>query len=383
MLTNNISYGKQSIDDSDIDAVIETLKSDRLTQGSKVDEFEESLAKYCGAKYAVAVSSATAGLHLAYQVLGLSAHDEIITSPITFAATTNAALYLGAEVKFVDIVSRTVLMDNDKIEENISSKTKILVPVHFAGLASDMVEISRIATKHNLRVVEDAAHALGARYYNGKKVGCCDYSDMTVFSFHPVKSITTGEGGAITTNSKELYDKLKLLRSHGIVRDSADHKYKSSVPYYHEMQYLGYNYRMTDIQAALGISQLKRLDKFVKRRNLISNFYRINFLDNSKICALENLDGRYNAYHLFVMLLDDKEKRNKLISFLESKKISTQIHYMPVYKHPYYIDKGYNISLANAEDYYERCVSLPIYPAMEEFEAKLVTEYIKEFINLY
>ena len=383
MLTNNISYGKQSIDDSDIDAVIETLKSDRLTQGSKVDEFEESLAKYCGSKYAVAVSSATAGLHLAYQVLGLSTGDEIITSPITFAATTNAALYLGADIKFVDIVSSTVLMDNDKIEESVSSKTKIIVPVHFAGLSSDMVEISNIASKHNLKVVEDAAHALGARYYNGKKVGCCEYSDMTVFSFHPVKSITTGEGGAITTNSKELYDKLKLLRSHGIVRDSADFKYKSSVPYYHEMQYLGYNYRMTDIQAALGISQLKRLDEFVKRRNLISNFYRINFLDNNKICALENLDGRYNSYHLFVMLLDDKDKRNKLISFLESKKISTQIHYMPVYKHPYYIDKGYNISLVNAEDYYERCVSLPIYPAMDDSEAKLVMEYIKEFIALY
>ncbi len=381
MLTNNISYGKQSIDDTDIDAVIDVLKSDRLTQGSKVDEFEEAIANYCGAKYAVAVSSGTSALHLAYQVLGLTTGDEIITSPITFAATTNAALYLGAKVKFVDIVSSTVLMDNDKIEDSISSKIKIIVPVHFAGLASDMVAISDIATKHNLRVVEDAAHALGSRYYNGKKVGCSDYSDMTVFSFHPVKSITTGEGGIITTNSKELYDKLKILRSHGIVRDSADHKYKSTVPYYHEMQYLGYNYRMTDIQAALGISQLKRLDKFVKRRNLISNFYRINFLENSKVNALENLDGRYNSYHLFVILLEDIDKRNKLISFLESKKISTQIHYMPVYKHPYYIDQGYTDSLPNAEDYYKRCISLPIYPAMDDSEAKLVMDYINEFIG--
>ncbi len=381
MLTNNISYGKQSIDDTDIDAVIDVLKSDRLTQGSKVDEFEEAIANYCGAKYAVAVSSGTSALHLAYQVLGLTTGDEIITSPITFAATTNAALYLGAKVKFVDIVSSTVLMDNDKIEDSISSKTKIIVPVHFAGLASDMVAISDIATKHNLRVVEDAAHALGSRYYNGKKVGCSDYSDMTVFSFHPVKSITTGEGGIITTNSKELYDKLKILRSHGIVRDSADHKYKSTVPYYHEMQYLGYNYRMTDIQAALGISQLKRLDKFVKRRNLISNFYRINFLENSKVNALENLDGRYNSYHLFVILLEDIDKRNKLISFLESKKISTQIHYMPVYKHPYYIDQGYTDFLPNAEDYYKRCISLPIYPAMDDSEAKLVMDYINEFIG--
>ncbi len=381
MLTNNISYGKQSINDSDIEAVIDVLKSERLTQGSKVDEFEEALAKYCGSKYAVAVSSGTSALHLAYQVLGLSVGDEIITSPITFAATTNAALYLGASAKFVDIVSSTVLMDNDKIEESITNKTKIIVPVHFAGLASDMVEISNIATKHNLKVVEDAAHALGSRYYNGKKVGCCDCSDMTVFSFHPVKSITTGEGGAITTNSKELYDKLKILRSHGMVRDSADYKYISSVPYYHEMQYLGYNYRMTDIQAALGISQLKRLDQFVKRRNLISNFYRITFLGDNNIKPLENLDGRYNSYHLFVMLLDDIDKRNKLISYLESKKISTQIHYMPVYKHPYYIDKGYSITLTNAEDYYSRCVSLPIYPAMDENEVKFITDCIKEFIS--
>jgi len=379
MPKNVISYGRQYIDDDDILAVSEVLRSNNLTQGSCVTDFESALANYCGSKYAVVVSSGTAALHLSYIALGLSDNDEILTSPITFAATTNAALYLNATIKFVDINKDTILMDNDKIESAITDRSKIIVPVHFAGLPSDMQSISSIAKKYNVKIVEDAAHAIGARYYNGKMVGCCDYSDLTVFSFHPVKSITTGEGGAITTNDETLYRKLKLLRSHGIDRDS-DYIYEPSSPFYHEMKLLGYNYRMTDIQAALGVSQLKKLNRFISRRNLISNYYRISFLDDNNICPLSAPDGRYNAYHLFPMILSDATQRDKLVYFLKEHSINTQIHYMPVYLHPYYRDLGYGeLSLPNAEDYYRRALSIPIYPAMSNDEVRYIADTIKEF----
>lgn len=379
MPNHTIPYGRQYIDDDDILAVSNALRSANLTQGSYITDFESALADYCGSEYAVVVSSGTAALHLSYMALDLSDNDEIITSPITFAATTNAALYLNATIKFVDINRDTILMDNDKIESVITDRSKIIVPVHFAGLPSDMRRVSDIAKKYNLKIVEDAAHAIGARYYNGKMVGCCDYSDLTVFSFHPIKSITTGEGGAITTNDKALYEKLKLLRSHGIDR-SGDYIYDPSSPFYHEMKLLGYNYRMTDIQAALGLSQLKKLDMFISRRNLISNYYRITFLDSNDIRPLSAPDGRYNAYHLCTMILSDETKRDKLIYFLKERGINTQIHYMPVYLHPYYQDLGYGkLSLSVAEDYYRRALSIPIYPAMSNDEVRYIADKIKEF----
>ena len=262
-------YGHQTIDDSDISAVMDVLKSDYLTCGPKVKEFEQEICKYTGAKYCVAVSNATAGLHIAAMATGLSKGDEAITSPITFLSSANCICYTGATPVFADIEEETANISPQEIERHITDKTKVLIPVHFAGQSCDMEAISEIAHKHNLYVIEDAAHAIGSDYKD-TKVGSCAYSDMTVFSFHPVKTITTGEGGAITTNNKELYEKLCALRSHGM------HKDKDMVETWeYEMRELGYNYRMTDIQAALGISQLKKLDVFKKRRREIVDFYKL------------------------------------------------------------------------------------------------------------
>lgn len=376
-MTNPISYGKQLIEDDDISLVLKAIKSDNITQGSFINKFEELLCKHTGAKYAVVVSSGTAALHIVYAALGLKENNEIITTPNTFAATSNAALYLGAKPRFVDINLNNFLINEDLIEEQINNNTKIITPIHYAGLPVDMAKIQEIAKKHNLKIVEDAAHAIGSLFHHSK-TGSCDYSDAAIFSFHPVKHITTGEGGAILTNNPEIYEKAKLLRSHGIERESMI--CESDSPTYHEMQLLGYNYRMTDIQAALGIGQLSKLEKFVNRRREIAEIYRNELSSLKDIQFQKNYDNRFNSYHLFSVLFPTKEIRDNMYYKLKENNIFTQIHYMPVTKHPYYRDLGYNyLDTPNAYNFYTRELSLPMYPKLSNKELDLVIELIKKY----
>ncbi len=388
----HISYGRQSIDENDIREIIKVLKSDWLTQGPMIQKFEEALARYCGVKYAVAVSSGTAALHLACLAAGLKKGDEAITSPITFLATPNAVLYAGAKPIFADIGYDTININPEEIKKKITRKTKVILPVHFAGLPCDMPEIAKIAGKHNLIVIEDACHALGAEYkVSGKwtKVGSCKHSDMTIFSFHPVKSIATGEGGAITTNNKELYERLIILRNHGIAKDSTKftNLYSSEFPkesWYYEMQYLGFNYRITDMQCALGISQLKRIDIFLKRRREIASIYNRQISNIDEIKAPFEENNVKSAWHLYVIRIRKnrglKLDRNELFSYLRKIGIGAQLHYIPIYLQPYYYKLGYRKgTCSQAEEYYQMALSLPIYPMLTNKDIKYITTKISKF----
>ena len=361
-------YGKQNIIEEDINAVVEVLKSPYLTCGPKVKEFEQAICDYTGAKYCVAVNSATSGLHIAMLAAGVKEGYEVITSPMTFLASANCARYCGATVKFADIEKDTANIDPNEIKKQITSKTKAIVPVHFAGQSCNMEEISKIAKENNLFIIEDAAHAIGSDYKD-TKVGSCEYSDMTVFSFHPVKTITTAEGGAVVTNNEELYKKLCAFRSHGMNKDGEmvnDWRY--------EMRELGYNYRMTDIQAALGISQLKRLDKFKKRRREIVDYYNKN-LD---IKHLIEKDFSNACFHLYPILVEDREK-----FYFDAKKVGLglQVHYIPVHTQPYYQEQGYKWGdYPNAEEYYKHCISLPLYPELTDEDLKEIVKRIKEIL---
>jgi len=374
-----IPYGRQLIDENDKKAILEVLESNWLTTGPKVSEFEEKFASYVGSKYAVAVSSGTAALHLACLAFDLKKDEEIITSPITFAASANCALYCQAKPIFVDIKSETGLIDEKSIEKKITSKTKIIIPVHYAGLPCEMEKIKKIADKHKLIVIEDACHALGTKYKNSK-IGDCFYSDMSVFSFHPVKHITTGEGGMITTNSKELYKKLLKLRSHGMVREEESLVNESDGPWYHEMQELGYNYRITDFQCALGISQLEKIDKFVERRREIAKKYDEEFSNIREIEIIKECENSKSAYHLYVIKVKGKETRLKLFNYLKENEILCQVHYIPVHWHPYYEKLGYTKEISpKAGKFYEKIISLPIYSDLKDEEQNRVIKKIKSF----
>jgi len=307
-----INYGRQCIEEDDIQSVVETLKSDFLTQGPKVKEFEDSLVRYCGAGYAVAFSSGTAALHGAYFAMGLGEGDEIITSPMTFLATSNAALFLGGRPVFIDVEPDTGNIDANLIEQAITDKTKAIVPVHFAGHPCELDKINAIAKANNLFVVEDSCHALGAEHLE-TKTGSCKYSDMAVFSFHPVKTITTGEGGAVLTNDEKFYDKLIMFRQHGVTKapDKLINKTESDGGWYYEMQHLGYNYRITDIQAALGCSQLKKLDRFIARRREIVEIYRKAFDCNDHFDFPVEKNYAKSEWHLYPIRLKDKHKSKK------------------------------------------------------------------------
>ena len=364
-----IYYGKQNINKDDIEAVTEVLKSDFLTQGPKVAEFEEDLKNYCSSKYAKVVTNATSALHLAYLALGIKENDIVWTSPNTFVSTANAALYCGANIDFVDIDSDTfnisveALSDKLKKAKLINKLPKLVVPVHFSGQSCQMKEIWDLSKEYGFKVVEDASHALGG-YYKGERIGSCKYSHMAVFSFHPVKMITTGEGGAITTNNKKLDETIALLRTHGITKDIHKFKNQSHGGWYYEQQTLGFNYRMTDIQAALGISQLKRLNSFVEKRKEIANFYMQNL--NNVLLPYQHPDTN-SSWHLFVK---QTQEREKLYKHLLEKGVQTQIHYIPVSSQPFYSRE----TMPNCENFYKNCLSLPIYFDLSKEEYKQVIE---------
>lgn len=352
-----IHYGKQSINQDDINAVVDVLKSDFLTQGPKVAEFEQDLANYCSAKYAKAISNGAAALHVAYLAVGLKSGDTVWTTPNTFVATANAALYCGAKVDFVDIDSKTYNMSINSLRLKLiqakkdNKLPKLVVPVHFAGQSCEMKDIWLLSKEYGFKVIEDACHALGSEYLNSK-VGSCKYSDMAVFSFHPVKMITTGEGGAVLTNNKSLNKKVVLLMNHGITKDESQFKNKSDGDWYYEQHVLGFNYRLTDIQAALGISQLKRLDSFVKKRREIAGRY-LNELKNV-ILPYQHPDTN-SSWHLFVIRT---KNRKEVFEQLKERGIMTQVHYIPVNAQPFYNKK----QLKNSSEFYQQCLSLPIFP---------------------
>lgn len=378
-----LPYGHQWIDDEDIKAVVDVLKSDWITQGPKIVEFEKLVAGYCNAKYAVAFSSGTASLHASAYVAGITKDKEAITTPITFAATGNCVLFNGGAVKFVDIKKDTYNIDPEKIEEKIVfPETKAIIPVDYTGQPCDLDEINEIAEEHDIAVIEDATHAIGAEY-KGKKIG--GISDLTVFSFHPVKMITTGEGGMALTNNEELYEKLKIFRTHGITKDPGK-LHRKEGDWYYEMQCLGYNYRLTDIQCALGISQFKKLDRFIKRRRKIVSIYNEAFSGIKEIIAPYEKPDVKSAYHLYMIQLDlDKMKvgRKAIFDEIRSKNIGVHVHYIPLHLHPYYQDnfryqKG---DFPVAEEYYERALTLPLFPKMNDDDINDVVNTVKNVIR--
>lgn len=325
------------------------------------------MAKYCGAKYAVAFNSGTSALHGAYFALGLEKGDEMITSPNTFVASSNAGLYLGADVRFGDIELETGNIDVSKIKT--SENTKLITPVHYSGNPVDLKELFEI---DNVKIIEDGAHALGAEY-DGKKIGSLKYSEMAMFSFHPVKHITTGEGGIIVTNDKEYYERLQLFRSHGITKNNLLNE--SHGDWYYEMQELGFNYRITDIQCALGLSQLKKLDSFVKARRRIANIYNEIFEDNPYFDVTTEKEGRKSAYHLYPILIKDKfiNSKKEIFAKLRANGLGVQVHYIPVYKQPYYQKLGFEMDLCPiCEEFYKRELSIPMYPTLSEEDIEFV-----------
>ncbi len=381
-MKQSIPYGKQNIQQDDIDAVVQALTSDYLTQGPKVAEFETAFANYVGSKYAVAVNNATAGLHLAVLALDLQPGDRVITTPITFAASANCVRYAGAEVWFADIDRETYTLSLESTKELIESKPKGffkgIIPVDFAGLPVNLELFRELANKHNLWIIEDACHAPGGYFIDSKneKQFCGNgvYANIGVFSFHPVKHIACGEGGMLTTNSEELYKKLNLLRTHGITKDYMTENHGA---WYYEMQTLGFNYRLTDIQSALGITQLAKNENGVRRRNEIASNYKKAFSGKLKFQNLP--DNLYNAHHLFVV---EVQNRKALYEYLKEENIYAQIHYIPVHTLPYYKQIGYvGANLQNAEDYYSKCISLPMYPSLTNDEQIYVIEKVLNFLN--
>jgi len=379
-----IPYATQWISAGDVAAVSGALKSGWLTQGPGVREFEEKAAGYCGAKYAVAVSSGTAALHIAALAAGFKAGDEVITSPITFAASANCILYSGAKPVFADIDKRTYCIDPLKIKSAITRKTRGIIPVHFGGHPCEMPKVQKLARENGLKVIEDAAHAIGATYgYRGRefKVGSCAHSDMTVFSFHPVKHITSGEGGMVTTNDEGLYRKLLLLRSHGITRDASLMEKKGEGPWYYEMVELGYNYRVSDFQCALASSQLDRLDGFVRRRREIVEMYNSSFRDTKELVTPYEKPGSQSSYHLYVVQLRSID-RKKAFEALSARGLGVNVHYIPVYTMPYYRKLGFKMGLCPAaEGYYKKAITLPLYPKMSDEDVEYVIRAVKDTMD--
>ncbi|WLD93089.1 UDP-4-amino-4,6-dideoxy-N-acetyl-beta-L-altrosamine transaminase [Alkalihalobacillus sp. AL-G] len=376
-----LPYGRQWISEEDIEAVVKVLKGDFLTTGPAVKAFEEKVAEYVGAEYAVSFSNGTAALHGACFAAGITTGDEVITTPMTFAASANCVLYQGGKPIFADIDENTYNIDPEKIEELITPNTKAIIPVDFTGQPADLEAILSIAEKHNLIVIEDAAHAIGAEY-NGEKIG--SISDMTMFSFHPVKHVTTGEGGIITTNNKSYFQKLISFRSHGITRNNAE-LIENHGPWYYEMQSLGFNYRLTDIQAVLGISQLDQLDYFINIRRKFVSRYNEAFTKISEVNVPKQNPEGHSSWHLYILHLDLNQlsgTRKQIFEALHKENIGVNVHYIPVHLHPFYQGLGYEKGICpKSEQLYEEIITLPLFPAMTDNDVEDVINAVKKVVD--
>lgn len=384
-----IPYGKQNINQADIDSVVSVLQSDFLTQGPQVPLFEKSVAELVGAKHALAVNSATSALHIACLALDLGEGDILWTSPITFVASANCALYCGAEVDFVDIDPRTYNMSVDalrlKLEaaKLVNKLPKIVVPVHLCGQSCDMQAIHMLAQEYDFKIIEDASHAIGGKYQD-HYIGSCQYSDVTVFSFHPVKIITTAEGGMVVTNNLDLAQKMDLYRSHGVTRNPQLMTKETEGPWYYQQVDLGFNYRMTELQAALGVSQLYRLHEFVSKRHQIAQRYN-EILHNLPVVLPYQLPQTYSGLHLYVIRIQldrIKKSRKEIFESLRAKNIGVNVHYIPVHTQPYYQAMGFTVGdFPQAEAYYEAAISLPMYPDLSEDQLNYIYQSLKEVLN--
>ncbi|MFT5211949.1 MAG: UDP-4-amino-4,6-dideoxy-N-acetyl-beta-L-altrosamine transaminase [Flavobacterium sp.] len=382
-----IPYGRQDISQDDIDAVVDILRSEFLTQGPAVERFERVIADYCGVSHVTAVNSATSALHIACLALGIGPKDTVWTSPITFVASANCALYCGAKIDFVDIDFATNNMSIVALKVKLEDARKtdtlpaVLIPVHMGGLSCDMQAIFKLSLEYGFKIIEDASHAIGGHYAESL-IGCCKYSDITVFSFHPVKIITTGEGGAAVTNDSHLYKKLNRLRSHGITRDENEMIGSSDGVWYYQQVELGFNYRMTDMQAALGASQMSRIDQFVEKRNELAEVYR----EKLSLLPLDiplNYEDKHSSYHLYIIKLhpDSKLSRREMFDHLRSNNIGVNVHYIPVHLQPYYQNLGFNYAdFPESEKYYERALSIPLHPNLSVGDQNHVIAKIAEVL---
>ena len=382
-----IFYGKQSIDENDIDAVVEVLKSDFLTQGPAIEKFEKCVAEYCGAKYAVAVTSATAALHISCLSAGLGKDDILWTSPITFTASANCGRYCGADVDFVDIDPSTYNMSIAELEKKLQAaeiKPRVVVPVHLAGQSCEMDKIYKLSQKYGFKLIEDASHAIGADYKE-TKVGCCKYSDMTVFSFHPVKIVTTGEGGMVLTNDKDLYEKLVLYRSHGITRDPKLMTGTADGPWYYQQIDLGFNYRMTDMQAALGYSQMQKVNEFVSKRRYLAKRYNELLKNINGIQLPDQNEDTKSSWHLYVVRVDFSKiskTKNQIFAEMKEKGICLNLHYIPVHTQPYYENLGFKGGdFPNSEKYYEEAFTLPLYYSLTDEQQDHIVKSLVEVLQ--
>ena len=385
-----IPYGKHHIDEEDIKSVVDVLRSESLTQGNQIIKFEQAIADYVGAKYAIAVSSGTAALHLSALVAGVGPENALVTSPITFVASANSALYAGGRGIFADIDPPTINIAPENLKQVIEDNPDVraVVPVHFAGLPCDMPAIKLVADQVDAVVIEDAAHALGAKYPDGRQVGCCAHSHMTIFSFHPVKAIATGEGGMITTNDERVYRKLLRLRSHGINKfddplllPEQSEEDGALVPWYYEMQELGFNYRITDIQSALGLSQLSKIQKFIARRRELVMRYDEELSGMCNCIPAQNTGSKHSSHHLYVIRIDFEKiglSRRRFMKALKDSKIASQIHYIPIPMHPYYQQMGFKIEdYPNAKKYYQEALTIPLYYELTDDQQSMIISKIK------
>jgi UDP-4-amino-4,6-dideoxy-N-acetyl-beta-L-altrosamine transaminase len=384
-----IPYGRQNISDADITAVINVLRSDFLTQGELVPDFEKAVSNYVGAKYGVAVNSATSALHIACLALNVAEGDVVWTTPISFVASSNCALYCGAAIDFVDIEEETFNLSTISLEKKLKEAKikgklpKVVIPVHLCGHSCDMKKIFELSKEYGFKIIEDASHAIGGKY-NGSLIGSCKYSDITIFSFHPVKIITTGEGGMAMTNDLKILEKLQRLRSHGITRNASEMTNPPDGPWYYQQIELGYNYRMTDMQAALGLSQLKKIDDFVKSRNEIASSYD-NFLKNHSGFKIPNRrEDTYSAFHLYVIRVTNDNHSSQISIFekLRANGIFVNLHYIPIYRHPYYHKMGFDFNnFPVSEKYYKEAITLPIYPGLTEKDVEIIVNVLTSQIN--